>query len=205
MASMSKPMVRCRCCGHQIRGKEIMRTDLYEREPGRNYVYVKFRCRRCKRMGQTFVPEARWDWSFLEPARDELSDAERDRLLDAGPISDAELLDFHFRLKHAAHLTDLAGAPSAESKFAGPKPPKPIEPRESKGAERDEKDPAPGGKGLDAKTLDGKSRDVKGREPRRDAKGLDAKGLDGKAREARRDGRLNTGGDARQDDVSAGS
>ena len=160
-----------------------MRTDLYEREPGRTYVYVKFRCRRCKRMGQTFVPEARWDWSFLEPARDELSDAERDRLLDAGPISDAELLDFHFRLKHAAHLTDLAGHKGSERKDHG----------------KDHgKDPAPG---------------TKNREPRRDAKnldgkGLDSKGLDGKAREPRRDGRLNrggTGGDTRSDDVSAGS
>ena len=46
----------------------------------RTYIYVKFRCRRCKRMGQMFVPEDRWDWGFLEAARDELSDAERDRL-----------------------------------------------------------------------------------------------------------------------------
>ena len=150
MGSMSKPMVRCRCCGHQIRGKEIMRTDLYEREPGRTYVYVKFRCRRCKRMGQTFVPEDRWDWSFLEPARDELSDAERDRLHDAGPISDAELIDFHLRLKRAEQLSDVTGIGTAPERKA--------ESRDAKNREA--------------------GRDIKNREPGRDGKNHNSGGRD---------------------------
>ena len=107
MSSMSKQEVKCRSCGHRILAREIMRTDLYERAPGQNYVYVKFRCRRCKRMGQTFVPEARWDWTLLEPARDELSEPERDRLSEAGPISDTELLDFHVSLKSLEDITSL--------------------------------------------------------------------------------------------------
>lgn len=107
MSSLSKQEVKCRSCGHRILSREIMRTDLYERAPGQNYVYVKFRCRRCKRLGQTFVPEARWDWTLLEPARDELSEPERERLAEAGPISDTEFLDFHLRLKQLDDLTGL--------------------------------------------------------------------------------------------------
>ncbi len=107
MSSMSKQEVKCRCCSHRIQAGEIMRTDLYERAPGQNYVYVKFRCRRCKRLGQTFVPEARWDWTLLEPARNELSDKDRERLSDAEPISETELLDFSVRLKNLSDLTEL--------------------------------------------------------------------------------------------------
>jgi len=107
MGSMSKQEVKCRCCGHRILAREIMRTDLYERAPGQNYVYVKFRCRRCKRLGQTFVPEARWDWTLLEPARDELSETERERLFNTEPISETELLDFSVTLKNLSGITDL--------------------------------------------------------------------------------------------------
>jgi DNA-directed RNA polymerase subunit RPC12/RpoP len=78
---MNKPIVRCRC-GHQVLSKEVLRTDLYERRaPGdgsREYVYLKYRCGRCKRIAEAFVPESRWDWSMLEAARNEMSDQERD-------------------------------------------------------------------------------------------------------------------------------
>ena len=107
MSSMSKQEVKCRSCSHRIQAGEIMRTDLYERAPGQNYVYVKFRCRRCKRLGQTFVPEARWDWTLLEPTRDELSDNDRERLSEAEPISETELLDFSVQLKNLNDLTEL--------------------------------------------------------------------------------------------------
>lgn len=115
MGSMSKQEVKCRCCGHKILAREIMRTDLYERAPGQNYVYVKFRCRRCKRLGQTFVPEARWDWSLLEPAKDELSDNERDRLGEAGPISEGELLNFSAELSNLDDLTLLRRETTSEN------------------------------------------------------------------------------------------
>ncbi len=126
MGSMSKQEVQCRCCGHRIQAREIMRTDLYERAPGQNYVYVKFRCRRCKRMGQTFVPEARWDWTLLEPDHDELSDNERERLAEAGPISEAELLDFSVHLKE---LNDLAALRQHAPPAGDEKPPASEAPR----------------------------------------------------------------------------
>jgi hypothetical protein len=107
---MSKSIVRCRC-GHRVLAKEVLRTDLYERRApegsDREYVYVKFRCQRCKRVGEAFVAESRWDWSILEPDRNEMSDTERDHFLDEEPISSEEILDFHRRLKTLSYATDL--------------------------------------------------------------------------------------------------
>ena len=110
---MNKTVVRCRC-GHQVLAREVLRTDLYERAMGREYVYVKFRCRRCKRMGEAFVAESRWDWSILEPAHNEMSDTERDQFLDEDAISSEEVLDFHRRLESAVSWRDLQEKPADE-------------------------------------------------------------------------------------------
>ncbi len=107
---MNKPIVRCRC-GHQVLSKEVLRTDLYERRaPGdasRDYVYVKYRCRHCKRMGETFVAESRWDWAMLEAEPNEMTDQERDRFLDEEVVTPEDVLDFHRQLETFS-LSDLA-------------------------------------------------------------------------------------------------
>lgn len=112
---MNKTIVRCRC-GHQVLSKEVLRTDLYERrapgDAGREYVYVKYRCRRCKRMGEAFVAESRWDWAMLEAEPNEMNENERDRFLDEEPITQEELLDFHRDLQNFS-LSDLAAMNSA--------------------------------------------------------------------------------------------
>ena len=104
--SMNKTVVRCRC-GHQVMAREVLRTDLYERASGRDYIYIKFRCTRCKRLGQTFIPEANFDWHSLESAPDEMTPQERDRALEAGPISAGELMAFHAALKNIASVGQL--------------------------------------------------------------------------------------------------
>src|SRR3712207_2911300 len=103
---MSKPSVRCRC-GHNVLAKEVLRTDLYERPSGKNYVYSKFRCRRCKRLGQAFVPEGSWEWSLFEPARNEMSESERERFATQNPVSVSEILDFHCTLDATASLNEI--------------------------------------------------------------------------------------------------
>src|SRR5690606_19041268 len=88
--------------------KEVLRTDLYERPSGREYVYVKYRCKRCKRMGETFVAEHRWDWRIFEAPRNELSESETERFSDQSPISAEELLDFHRHLTAIGTTRELA-------------------------------------------------------------------------------------------------
>jgi DNA-directed RNA polymerase subunit RPC12/RpoP len=96
---MTRPVVRCRC-GHRVLAKEVLRTDLYERPSGREYVYVKYRCKRCKRLGETFVAESRWDWRIFEPTRTEMSESETDAFAGQEPISAEEVLEFRRLLEN---------------------------------------------------------------------------------------------------------
>jgi DNA-directed RNA polymerase subunit RPC12/RpoP len=119
---MNKPVVRCRC-GHQILAKEVLRTDLYERRAPegntREFVYVKYRCQHCKRIGEAFVPESRWDRSILEPEHTELTEAEREHFQDISPISSEEILDFHCELER----TGLYTPPEPQTPSVGHSPP----------------------------------------------------------------------------------
>jgi len=131
---MKKALVRCRC-GHQVLAREVLRTDLYERSMGREYVYVKFRCKRCKRMGEAFVAENRWDWSILEPAPGEMNAEERDRFLDAEEISDADVEAFHRQLEGLSDLSQLAQLPVADDGAM------PMDSHEALGAEAEASSP----------------------------------------------------------------
>jgi hypothetical protein len=93
-----------------VLAKEVLRTDLYERPSGRNYIYVKFRCKRCKRMGETFVAENRWDWSIFEPNRNEMSERERDQFAGRAPVTVTEILDFHRHLQTLDRMEDTSAA-----------------------------------------------------------------------------------------------
>ena len=135
---MNQSQVQCKYCGHSVRSREVLRTDLYEREPDRAYVYVKFRCAHCKRMGQLFIPEHRWDWQWMERGCEELNDAERDTLSQAGPITDSEVQDFHNWLKSVARWSDFkrdgkAGPPPRETPGTGPQAKPPPQPPLGKG------------------------------------------------------------------------
>ena len=113
---MNKNVIRCRC-GHRVLGREVLRTEFYERrapasdpflgESVREYVYVKFRCKRCKCMGENFIPDHRWDWKMLEPDRNELNDIERDFFLDEEPLSTQDIVDLHNQLENVATFGDL--------------------------------------------------------------------------------------------------
>ena len=108
---MNENIIRCRC-GHRVLGREVLRTEFYERrsflsESIREYVYVKYRCKRCKRMGESFIPDSKWDWKVLEAQPNELSDVERDLFLDEEPISTQDIRDLHERLETVASLKEL--------------------------------------------------------------------------------------------------
>ncbi|HEX9997308.1 MAG TPA: hypothetical protein VGB45_09210 [Abditibacterium sp.] len=103
---MNKPILRCRC-GHQVFGKEVLRTEPYEKESGREAVYVKYRCRRCKRLGEAFFDDLEWNPSIFEAPRNELSDAERDRFIDEKAISSSDVISFHRALGKTVTLEEL--------------------------------------------------------------------------------------------------
>ena len=120
---MSKTLVRCRC-GHHVVGREVLRLEPYERASGEEVVYVKYRCRHCKQMGEEFISRLEWDPSIFDAPRDEMSYDERDRFLDQNAISSSDLLSFHRALQRMQRLSDLA-RPERErksSKKGGDKP-----------------------------------------------------------------------------------
>jgi len=104
--SMNKSILRCNC-GHQVLGKEILRAEPYEKESGREAVYIKYRCRRCKRMGEAFFDKLEFDASIFETPRNEMSDVERDHFLDEKTISSGDIISFHRALSKSASLEDL--------------------------------------------------------------------------------------------------
>ena len=103
---MSQPILRCNC-GHQVLGKEILRAEPFEKESGREAIYVKYRCRRCKRMGEAFFDRLEFDASIFEAPRNEMSDVERDHFLDEKTISSGDVISFHRALSKATTLDDL--------------------------------------------------------------------------------------------------
>ncbi len=152
---MEKPLVLCRC-GHGVLGKEVLRTDLYERSSGHEYVYVKFRCARCKRIAQTFVPASAWDWKKLEPAPGELSSEERDRLLEEEPVQAADLLLFHEDMALIETSAQLASALNLDELAATPFPPAAagselVRPRRRRTRGRRERDDKRAGSAKDKK------------------------------------------------------
>ena len=105
---MKLKSIHCQC-GQRVQTREVLRTDLYERPNGKDYVYVKFRCRYCKQIGETFVPERVFSWEMFESPRDEMSDQERETFAKQSEISSADVVDFHEFLKKesSASLADL--------------------------------------------------------------------------------------------------
>lgn len=105
---MKTNTIHCQC-GQRVQTREVLRTDLYERPNGKDYVYVKFRCRHCKQIGETFVPERVFSWEMFESPRDELTELERENFAGQQAISSSDVVDLHQFLKNesAANLSNL--------------------------------------------------------------------------------------------------
>ena len=93
-----REIVTCNC-GHQIGTKEILQTSLYLSLLGPSFVYVRFRCGRCKRVGEQHVREEKMNQGMLRPEGPSLTPEERRRFEALGPITPAEKIDFHYALE----------------------------------------------------------------------------------------------------------
>ena len=103
---MSKPIVRCRC-GHQVLGREVLRSQPCEKPSGAEAVYVKYRCRRCKKIGEAFIPHDLWSPDIFDVPHDEISAAERDRFTDADVVNSGDVISFHRALQKATTVSEL--------------------------------------------------------------------------------------------------
>lgn len=103
---MSKPIVRCRC-GHQVLGREILRTQPCEKPSGAEAVYIKFRCRRCKKIGEAFIAHDEWTPDVFDVPHDEMKSEERDRFVGTDAIGSSDVISFHRALQKANTLSEL--------------------------------------------------------------------------------------------------
>jgi DNA-directed RNA polymerase subunit RPC12/RpoP len=103
---MSRTAIKCHC-GQRIHQKDVMQTGYHMRMFGPNFVYVKFRCSRCKKLGEQFVKQDEWEAGVLKNTASELTTAERERFAALGPIDMDEMVDFHYALEQGVDLAAL--------------------------------------------------------------------------------------------------
>lgn len=101
-----KPMIKCNC-GQRVVAKDVMQTGYYLRLFGPSFVYVKFRCSRCKKLGEQFIKQEDWEDGILKDVPSEINDSEIQRFKDMGRIEVHEAIDFHFALNDGDCLSRL--------------------------------------------------------------------------------------------------
>ena len=105
--SMKTTAIRCHCV-QRIVAKDVLQRSRYVRVFGPSFRYLKFRCSRCKRMGEKFIEQDKWDDAILRDIPSELSGEEKKRFERMGKITVDEEIDFHFDMDHPEALKKLA-------------------------------------------------------------------------------------------------
>lgn len=101
-----KSMIKCNC-GQRILVKDVMQTGYYLRLFGPSFVYVKFRCSRCKKLGEQFVKQEEWEDGILHDVPTEITPEEKQRFSEMGAIGVHECIDAHFELEKIGSLRKL--------------------------------------------------------------------------------------------------
>jgi len=104
--SNMRTSIKCNC-GQRIIAKDVMQHGYYLRLFGPSFVYVKFRCSRCKKLGEQFIKQEEWEDGILKDKTIELSHDEKEQFSTQGAISINEVIDFHFELEQMSDLKSL--------------------------------------------------------------------------------------------------
>lgn len=104
-----KSSIKCNC-GTRILAKDVTQTGYYLRLFGPSFVYVKYRCSRCKKLGEQFVKQAEWEEGMLTDVPTEMSPEEMTRFQSMGTIDIHECIDAHFELEKISSLSELREA-----------------------------------------------------------------------------------------------
>jgi hypothetical protein len=104
----TETVITCHC-GQRVQGKDVLQHGRFPRLMSPGFLYVKFRCSRCKRLGERFIPQAAGDAVPPMPGL-EVSNDEFRQFKAMGEIDLDEVIDFHFQLE-SCPLRDLVGSP----------------------------------------------------------------------------------------------
>ena len=100
-----KTSLKCHC-GQRVLRRDVMQQGYYMRQYGPSYVYIKYRCSRCKKLGEHFVKQEEWDDSLLSEITEEFTTSERSHFDQLGAITFNEMKAFHSELEQLEHLPD---------------------------------------------------------------------------------------------------
>jgi len=104
--SNMRTSIKCNC-GQRIIAKDVVQHGYYLRLFGPSFVYVKFRCSRCKKLGEQFIKQEEWEDGILKEVATEMATEEREVFAAQGPIDINEVIDFHFALENLSDLKSL--------------------------------------------------------------------------------------------------
>ncbi len=104
-----KSSIRCNC-GQRILAKDVTQTGYYLRLFGPSFVYVRYRCSRCKKLGEQFVKQEDWEEGMLSDVPNEMSSEEKNKFRKMGKIDIHECIDAHFELEKITSLRELREA-----------------------------------------------------------------------------------------------
>ncbi len=92
----------CRC-GHCISRKDVTQRKVMNHfRPG--YVYIRYRCSRCKMLGEFYIRQDEWSDELLLAGDGEVNVAERKRFARLGVITFKEMHQFHSELENLTAL-----------------------------------------------------------------------------------------------------
>ena len=93
-----RPVIKCGC-GQRVLRRNVIQTGLYVSVLGPSYVYVRFKCGRCKRVGEHMIKEGDWDPSILQLHGKRRGEVDARRFEQMGSITPEEVIDFHYALE----------------------------------------------------------------------------------------------------------
>lgn len=101
-----KTSLKCHC-GQRILRRDVMQQGIYMRQRGPSYVYIKYRCSRCKKLGEHFVKQEEWEDNLLHDSMNEVTGNERGRFAKLGSITLDEIRRFHHALEGLDKIPNL--------------------------------------------------------------------------------------------------
>ena len=81
-----KTSLKCHC-GQRILRRDVMQQGYYVKQFGPSFVYIKYRCSRCKKLGEHFVKQEEWEDSLLQENTTEVTEVDRGRFGQLGTIT----------------------------------------------------------------------------------------------------------------------
>ncbi len=93
-----KTSLKCHC-GQRILRRDVMQQGYYVKQFGPSFVYIKYRCSRCKKLGEHFVKQEEWEDGLLQDIQTEAKEEERARFSGLGAITLEEMRQFHHALE----------------------------------------------------------------------------------------------------------